>query len=431
MRTQNEIKQILDSVLAKVPGLEAQVSYSGEKNLATRFGENSITQNMGGEVENLRILVYKGKRSGSYETNRFDDESLKRLVDIAVAMAEDSPEDPEYVPLPGPQEYLDMPEGWNDDVVELGPEAIAEDIGKVVSAAKAKGFRASGLFEAQADVSAIANTNALFAYDRSTDVTYSTTVHGPVGSGKAEVSRNSFGEIDIDKMVQTAITNSEMAQNPADIEPGDYTVIFEPSAMLEFFAFMAWNMGARDADDGTTVFAGKVGEKLFSDKLNISLKTDVPELPAPTFGDAGLAVEPRTWVKNGVLERLRHGRFWAEKKGVEPDPTMFPVFMEGEDNTVDDLVKKCKRGLLVKNLWYIRYVDRRELLLTGMTRDGVFLVEDGKIVKPVKNLRWNESPIVFLNNIVAMSKPERVGHYAMLPGVMSEGFTFSSKTESL
>jgi len=431
MRTQNEIKQILDSILTKVPGLETQVSYSGEKNLATRFGENSITQNMGGEVENLRILVYKGKRSGSYETNRFDDESLKRLVDIAVAMAEDSPEDPEYVPLPGPQEYLDMPEGWNDDVVELGPEAIAEDIGKVVSAAKAKGFRASGLFEAQAEVSAIANTNGLFAYDRSSDVTYSTTVHGPVGSGKAEVSRNSFGEIDIDKMVQTAITNAEMAQNPADIEPGDYTVIFEPSAMLEFFAFMAWNMGARDADEGTTVFAGKVGEKLFSDKLNISLKTDVPELPAPIFGDAGLAVEPRKWIKNGVLERLRHGRFWAEKKGVEPDPTMFPVFMEGEDNTVDDLVKKCKRGLLVKNLWYIRYVDRRELLLTGMTRDGVFLVEDGKIVKPVKNLRWNESPIVFLNNIVAMSKPERVGHYAMLPGVMSEGFTFSSKTESL
>lgn len=431
MRTQNDIKQILDSVLAKVPGLEAQVSYSGEKNLATRFGENSITQNMGGEVENLRILVYKGKRSGSYETNRFDEESLKRLVDIAVAMAEDSPEDPEYVPLPGPQEYLDMPEGWNDDVVELGPNAIAEDIGKVVSAAKAKGFRASGLFEAQAEVSAIANSNGLFAYDRSTDVTYSTTIHGPMGSGKAEISRNSFGKIDIDKMVETAITNAEMAQNPADIEPGDYTVIFEPSAMLEFFAFMAWNMGARDADEGTTVFAGKVGEKLFSEKLDISLKTDVPELPAPTFGDAGLAVEPRTWVKNGVLERLRHGRFWAQKKGVEPDPTMFPVFMEGEDNTVDDLVKKCKRGLLVKNLWYIRYVDRRELLLTGMTRDGVFLVEDGKIVKPVKNLRWNESPIVFLNNIVAMSKPERVGHYAMLPGVMSEGFTFSSKTESL
>ncbi len=431
MRTQEQIKQLLDKVLAKVGGLEAQVSYSGEKSIATRFGENSITQNMGGEVENIRLLVYKGTSSGSYVTNRFDDDSIDRFVKIAVAMAEDSPKDPEYVPLPGPQEYLDMPEGWNDDIVGVGPDTIAGDIGKVVAASKNKGFKASGLFEAQAEINAVANSNGLFGFDRSTDVTYSTTLHGPAGSGKAEISRNSFAEIDIDKIVNTAVENASMAQNPADIEPGDYTVIFEPHALIEFFAFMIWNMNARDADEGTTVFAGKMGEKLFSDKVNVQLKTNVHSLPAPVYGDSGLAVKPRTWIEKGVLKRLNYNRYWAKKIGVEPDPVIYPVFMDGEDNTVDDLVKQCKRGLLVKNLWYIRYVDRRELLLTGMTRDGLFLVEDGKIVKPVKNLRWNESPIVFLNNIVAMSKPERVGHYAMLPGIMSEGFTFSSKTESL
>lgn len=431
MRTQEQIRGLLDKVLAKVDGLEAQVSFEGEKSIATRFGENSITQNMGGEVEHLRLLVYKGTSSGSYITNRFDNDSIERLVKIAVAMAEDSPEDPEYVPLPGPQEYLDMPEGWNDDVIQLGPDTIAGDVSKVVSASKKKGFRASGLFEAQAEVNAVANSNGLFGFDRSTDVTYSTTIHGPAGSGKANTSRNSFVEIDIEGLVNDAIANATMAQNPADIEPGDYTVIFEPNALSEFLGFMIWNMSARDADEGTTVFAGKMGEKLFSKKVNVQLKTDVPLLPAPIYGDSGLAVKPRIWIKDGVLERLRYSRYWAKKNGVEPDPTIYPVFMHGEENTVDDLVKQCKRGLLVKNLWYIRYVDRRELLLTGMTRDGLFLVEDGKIVTPVKNLRWNESPIVFLNNIVAMSQPERVGSYAMLPGIMSEEFTFSSKTESL
>jgi predicted Zn-dependent protease len=431
MRTHNEIKQILDSVMSKLSGVEAQASYRSDYSLATRFGENSITQNMGGEIENLRLKVYKGKRSGSYETNRFDDESLNRLVKIASAMAEDSPEDPEYLPLPGPQEYLDIPCGWSDDVVNLAPDVIAGDIAKVVSAAKVKGFKASGLFEARAAVNAIANTNGLFAFDNSTDITYSTTVHGPAGSGKAEISRNSYADMDVEKLLNTAVENSVMAQNPVDIEPGDYTVIFEPAAMLEFFAFMVWNMDARDADEGTTVFAGKVGEKMFSDKVTVTLKTDCKELPAPKFGDSGIAVKPRTWIEKGILKKLEHSRFWAEKKGEQPDPALYPFFMEGEDNSVEDLVKKCKRGLLVKNLWYIRYVDRRELLLTGMTRDGLFLIEDGKIVSPVKNLRWNESPIVFLNNIVAMSRPERVLQYAMLPGVMSEGFTFSSKTESV
>ena len=137
------------------------------------------------------------------------------------------------------------------------------------------------------------------------------------------------------------------------------------------------------------------------------------------------------WVKNGVLERLYHDRFWASKKEIEPDPIRYPMFMNGEDNSIDDLVANCKKGLLVKRLWYIRYVDRKKLLLTGMTRDGFFLIESGKIVSPVKNLRFNESPIIFLQNVVGMSRPIRVNQWSKVPGIMSENFTFSSKTESV
>jgi predicted Zn-dependent protease len=133
------------------------------------------------------------------------------------------------------------------------------------------------------------------------------------------------------------------------------------------------------------------------------------------------------------VKRLFYDRYWAAQQGVEPNASWFPLFMDGEDRSVADLVSGCTRGLLVKNLWYIRFVDRKEMMLTGMTRDGLFLVEDGKVVGPVKNLRWNESPIVFLRNVVGLSRPERVGEqgWAMLPGIMSEGFTFTSTTDSV
>ncbi|MCK5832588.1 TldD/PmbA family protein [bacterium] len=431
MRNHEEVKKLTTKIIELAKNHTAQVYYSWGKSLATRFGENAITQNMGGEQENVRIEIYNGLRKGSMVTNKLDDNSLKHLVDVAIKMSEDAPEDPELMEIIEQQEYLDPPKRFFRDVVELTPEQIAEDVKVVVDGAKAKGYRASGLFEAEAQVEAIANSKGLFSIEDFTVVDYSTTIHGPKGSGKGHMNRSSYAQIDISKMANMALGNAEMAQNPVDIEPDDYTVIFEPLATSEMFWFLFHNLNARDADEGTTVFAGKLGEKMFSDKVNINLVTDDEELPPPSFGADGLPVEPNTIVEKGVLKALRYDRFWAKKTGNEPDATAYPVVMDGEDKSVEDLVKSCKKGLLVKNLWYIRYVDRKELLLTGMTRDGVFLVEDGKIVGPVKNMRWNESPIVFLNNIVALSRAERINSNVKLPAIMSEGFTFSSKTESL
>jgi len=431
MRNQQEIKKLVDRILKSAGQFDAQVYYSWGKSLATRFGENAITQNMGGEQEQVRVEIHNGKRKGSMVTNKMDDASLDKMVEIAIEMSKQAPEDSEYIELLGPQEYPEVKQGFFEDVMKLAPGDIAKDLKYVVDRAAGKGYKASGLYEADCSQDVIANTRGLFCYEDRTNVEYSTTIHGPKGSGKYEMCRNSYAEMDAERIAEIAMANAVMAQNPQDIEPDDYTVIFKPLALAQFLMFLVMNMKARDADEGTTYFAGKVGEKLFSDKVNIRLLTDDAQLPSPKFGSDGLPFKPQTWVKNGVLKKLYYDRYWAKVKGVEPDATLYPVFMEGEDKTVDDLVRSCKKGLLVKNLWYIRYVDKRELLLTGMTRDGVFMVEDGSISGPVKNLRWNESPIVFLKNVVGMSRPERVGKYAKIPGVMSKGFTFSSKTESL
>ena len=207
--------------------------------------------------------------------------------------------------------------------------------------------------------------------------------------------------------------------------------MFEPQAVNDLLGFLAYNLSARDAHEGTTVFAGKVGEKIASDIVTLKTRIDDPGLPSPLYGEDGLAARETVWIENGSLRRLRHNRYWAAQKQTPPDPTLMPMFLEGENRSLADLVSMCQKGLLVKRLWYIRYVDRRQLLLTGMTRDGLFLIENGKISGPVANLRFNESPVVFLENAVAASTPERVGAWSRLPGILSENFTFSSSTESV
>ncbi|MBN1755191.1 TldD/PmbA family protein [bacterium] len=431
MRTKEQIRELLDSVLGKVNAPHAQAEYYYENDLASRFGENAITQNTGGAEENIRLVVAYGQQHGSSITNKMDGESLSRMVARAEDIARTSPPDPEYLPPVKPQTYPEVPQRFFDEVTGIEPADLADYINYVVQLARGAGFKASGLYEAKSNIQAVANSEGLFAFDKSTGLDYSTTIHGPRGSGHASANSESAKRINPHELAQKAFDNAKMAQNPVDIEPGDYTVIFEPQAVTDLLGFLLYNMSQRDADEGTTVFGGKVGEKMFSDKVNIVTRIDDPELPVPPFGEDGLAVKHTAWVEKGVVKRLRHDRYWASQKNTEPDPLLYPLFMDGEDQTVADLIAKCDRGLLLKRLWYIRYVDRKELLLTGMTRDGIYLIENGKVVSPVINLRWNESPVVFLKNVVAMSRPERVNDYAKVPGIMSTGFTFSSKTESL
>lgn len=431
MRTENEIKALFEKILKRVSAPDAQISYAYRRSIATRFGENSITQNMGGANEHIRLEVAFGTRQGSYISNSTDDTAIDRLVKIAESIAKISPENPEYMPPVEPQTYLKIPERFCKKAESITPEEIANDIAKVVEFAKSTDYKASGLFEISVSQSAMMNSKGLFAFEKSTGIDYSTTIHGPKGSGFASENNEFYKNIDVERMARKAHETAVSAQDPKDIEPGDYTVIFEPQAVFDLLEFFGWDMGARDADEGTTAFAGKIGEKLFSDKINIYTDPTDPEIPGSIFGEDGLATRKIEWVKDGVLVRLNHNRFWAKQKGTDPDPALFPIHITGENNTLQDLISQCKKGLLLKRLWYIRYVDRKEFLLTGMTRDGFFLIEDGKIAHPVKNLRFNESPIVFLKNVVALGKSERVGSWAKVPPMMSENFTFSSKTESL
>jgi predicted Zn-dependent protease len=431
MRKLNEVQKLLYGVLSIVRAQHATVTYSYQNSLVTRFGHNIITQNMGGDEEWVEVEVAFGQKHGSSGTNRLDLDSIRETVRRAQTIAEDSPEDPEYIPPPGPQNYPEVPARYFEDVEEAGAEVIASKIGEVVDMARGCDCIAGGIFATGSGLTAVANTMGLYGHDKYSNVDFSVTIHGPDGSGFYSGNSESFGSVDPLKIAREAIETARAAQNPRDIEPGEYTVVFEPQAVFDFLTFLFMDLEARTADEGATVFSGQTGKQLFKKCMNISTRIDDPELPAPPLGLHGLASRNTVWIRDGIVERLRHDRYWASLKGTEPDPLLFPIFMDGEQRDLSELVSMCKKGLLVKRLWYIRHVDRKRLLLTGITRDGLFLIEDGKITTPVKNLRFNESPIVFLQNIIGMSRPCRIGNMAKVPGVMSEGFTFSSKTESI
>jgi len=431
MISREEIKSLLDKVLSKVRAPYAQAEYYFRHNVATRFGENAITQNIGGAEEYVRLAVAYHKNHGSSITNKLDCDSIDTLVKGAEEIAKSSPADPEYMPPIQSQTFPTVPQRYYNDVAQLTPAAIAEEISTAVEIAKAENYKTGGLFAASWGAKAIANSEKLFAFDGFSNLNYSATMHGPLGSGFASQNAESVSRVNAKSLAHLALKTAKNAQNPQPVEPGEYTVIFEPHAVADLLGFMTWNMSARDADEGTTVFAGKVGQRLFNERVSIETKIDDPELPAPPFGPDGLSARRTVWVHAGVVERLRHDRYWASQKKTDPDPLLYPLLMDGQEQSFADLIARCKKGLLVKRLWYIRYVDRKELLLTGMTRDGLFLIENGRIIHPVTNLRFNESPVVFLQNVIAMSRPERVEDWAKVPGVMSEGFTFSSKTESV
>jgi len=431
LRSADETKELLSGVIARVSADDATALYSCGSSHATRFGENAITQNMGGGSEGLSLSVAFGRRHGSSSTTLVSEEAIAELVRRAEANAKASPEDPEYVPPAEPQEYPETPPRFSEDVMRLSPATLADDVVGAIDAARSEGYRTGGLFEFSHGCSGLANSRGLFAWDRSSNVGYSLTVHGERGSGSASAWGEGSAQVDASTVVARALGTAKAAQDPGNVEPGDYTVVFEPQAVADLLEFFFWGLDARGADEGRTALAGKMGERVGSDKVTISTVIDSPILPAAPSGSAGLASMPMTWIARGILQRLRHDRYWASQKDTKPDATFFPVFMDGEDRSVDDLVAQCERGLLVKRLWYIRFVDVKEMLLTGMTRDGLFEIEKGEVVGPVKNLRFNESPLVFLQNAVSMSRPERVGNGVVVPGVMSESFTLSSKTESI
>jgi predicted Zn-dependent protease len=225
------------------------------------------------------------------------------------------------------------------------------------------------------------------------------------------------------------------------IEPGKYTVILEPAAAAVLLERILFDLDARQADEGRSSFSkagGKtrLNEKLMDERVTIYSDPLHPELPTSTWTGDGRPQEKTTWIEKGVVKNFTYSRYWAQKKGVKAIPAPDSFIMEGGTKSLQDLIAGTKKGILVTRLWYIRDVDPQTLLLTGLTRDGTFYIENGKIMHPIKNFRFNESPIIMLNNLEELGKTERTvsvesNNNYLIPPMKIRDFTFTSLSDAI
>ena len=411
----------------------------------TRFAVNQIST--GGDNYDATIAVRSsvGKRRAVVNTNKLDDASLKSAVQLSERLAKLSPEDPEAMPELGPQTYVEG-KGWSESTASLDPSARANAARAITEPSRVAGLVSTGYLETQAGATAVANSKGLFAYGRQTALSLTTTVRTQdgTGSGWAGATSHDFARLDPKALGERAIDKARRSVNPVGIEPGRYTVILEPTAVGNLIQFITFAMSARNADEGRSFFSkagggNKIGMKVVDERVTISSDPLDPEAYANTFAGDGQPLTKTTWIENGVVKNLSYDRFWAQKQGKQPLPTSGTVRMSGGTTTTDQMIASTERGIIVTRFWYLRPVDPRTILYTGLTRDGTFLIERGKITRAIKNFRFNESPIFMLNNLDAMGAPVRVsaseaggpGLAIVVPPIKVRDFNFTSLSDAV
>jgi predicted Zn-dependent protease len=444
--TREQARALTDRALAFSKAQETFVSLTGGERANVRFARNTATTSGASSGYNLAITAAFGQRSGTVTTAEFDDASLQRTARNAEEIARLSPENPEAMPAIGPQTFTPV-KAFFDDAASASPEWRASSVATAIDLSKQKDVVSAGYVETSASIQAVANSKGLFGFDRFTAADYNLTARTPDGSGSGWASRsfNELRQLDPAALAGAAIGKAAMSKSPAAIEPGKYTVVLEPAAVADLLANFIFSADARQADEGRSFFSKKgggnrIGEQVLGEKVRIYSDPAHPLAPSVAFDGEGLPISKNVWVENGVLKDLFYSRFWAQKQGKAPTAGPSNIVMDGGTATMADLIAGTERGILVTRFWYIRGLDPQTILMTGLTRDGLFLIEKGKVTRPLKNMRWNDSPIVALNNIDAMTPAERVvsgegvggaGLALVCPAARVREFTFSSGSEAV
>jgi predicted Zn-dependent protease len=442
--TREQAKALTDRVLALSTADQTRVVVVSTWSGNTRFADARITTSGGVTDTTLTISVAIGKRQASSSTNVLDDAALKRTVDLAIQLARLSPEDPELLPELGPQTYQTV-NAFVEGTADLDPEARASAVHRTMTAATTAGKPAgqiftAGFLEANARVIAVATNNGLFAYHRSTDADYSVTARTPdgTGSGWARAGARDWNAIDAASIGRIAAQKAVASRSPQTIEPGLYTAVLEPQAVNDLIPLLANALAARSADEGRSPFSkpgggNRIGEKVTDERVTLySDPTDRGLLGAP-FDVQGLPIGRMVWIEKGVLRNLAYTRFWAQKQGVRPTggPLAGGLAMTGGTKSTEEIIAGCARGILVTHFFYIRSLDPRTVLQTGLTRDGTFLIENGKITRSLKNFRWNESPLLMLNRLEDIGRPEPTEAGRLMPALRVRDFNFTSLSDAV
>jgi predicted Zn-dependent protease len=440
--TKDEAQALVKKVLALSKADECEVNLYGSDGGNIRYARNAVSTSGGVSQNELIIQSSFGKRMGTTTINEFDDTSLEKAVRRSEELARLAPENPEFVKNLGPQQYAQS-KTFVDATASISPKFRADAVQQSLQIAKENNLTAAGFLENTAGFSSMMNSSGLFAYNTDTNVNFNVTLRTADGKGSGYASKgyNDVSKLDVAAATKFAAQKAAGSSNAKAIEPGKYTVILEPAAAIVLLEQLMFAMDARSADEGRSFLSkpgGKtrLGEKMVDERVNIYSDPLHPDLPTRTWSQDGRPQEKIAWIEKGVVKNLPYSRYWAQQKNVKAVPFPDAAIMEGGTASLEDLIKGTERGILVTRLWYIRPVDPQTLLYTGLTRDGTFFIENGQIKFPVKNFRFNESPIIMLNNLDALGKPERTvsgesGIHAMIPPMRIRDFTFTSLSDAV
>jgi predicted Zn-dependent protease len=442
--SRDEAQALTRRVLSLSTADQTRVTVTSERQGNTRFADGSITTSGGSNNTSVTITVTFGRRRASASTNVLDEASLKRTVDIASRLARLAPEDPELMPELGPQNYAAV-DAFVGATADLDAEGRAEAIARAVGAATAAGkpagvIFAAGYLETNVRAIAVATSSGLFAYHRTTDADFSVTARTPdgTGSGWAHAGARDWTAIDPDAIGRVAAQKAVASRNPQEIAPGLYTAVLEPQAVTDLIPLLAGALSARNADEGRSAFSKpgggtRVGEKVADERVTLYSDAADASLRGLPFDGEGLPVRRMVWIEKGILRNLWYTRFWAEKQGKLP--TGFPLggglALVGGSKSTEELIAGCARGVLVTHFFYIRALDPRTVLQTGLTRDGAFLIENGRITRSLKNFRWNESPLLMLNRLEDIGRSEPTAAGRLMPALRVRDFNFTSLSDAV
>jgi predicted Zn-dependent protease len=427
--------------LSKAETIEMQLNSNHTGN--TRFAANQMSTS--GSVTDMRLAVQSsfGAKHAVVVTNDLTDESLARAVSESEALAKLAPDDPEAMPPLGAQSYVPV-NAYFDSTAQLTAADRAKAALTALAPARGAGdLQAAGFIITGTSSVALGNSKGLFAYHRATSANYQLTVRTAdgTGSGWAAADHPDWTQFDFKAVSDRAIDKAKMSRTPVAIEPGRYTVILEPQAVGDLVQLLGNYSDARSADEGRSPFVkpgggNKVGEKIVDERVTIVADPQDPQLMSQPFDGDGLALNRQVFIEKGVLAQLYYTRFWAKKQGKTATGQPQSIKMMGGNSSIDEMIQSTPRGVLVTRLWYLREVDPRTILYTGLTRDGTFLIENGKITKAVRNFRFNESPLFMLNNLEMLGPSVRLagteqGGDIVMPTIKVKDFNFTSLSEAV
>jgi PmbA protein len=445
---------------------ETEVLISGGRFALTRFANNTIHQNVEDENHVISVRTVFGGRTARASTNKFDDDSLRRVVESSEALAKVQHPDPDLLPMPDSNEAAGSanrtvgptqpPSRYFERTAAITPQLRAEGVKKIVEVAQKHKLTTAGIYSSSESVEGIFNSHGLSDWHTQTLAEVSITMLGADSSGWQKANSPDVAKLDPLTLAEIAAKKALDSAHPAEIPAGKYTVILEPAAVLDIVGFMFWDYSGTAILDERSFLSGRIDSQLFGENITIWDDVTHPLQTGSPFDGEGMRRLTLPLVENGVVKRVVYARGTAARmKNSEFKDKVGPIAATGHGfalpneigemplnivfappqnpRTLDQMIASTERGVLVTRLWYIREVDPYEKIVTGMTRDGTFLVENGKVQRGLRNFRFNQSLIHMLSGVEAMSVPVRSSGEEsfdmVVPAMKVRDFNFTEVTK--